>query len=324
VRPYDPVAGEARRWGVRFGILTFCRGPFERFPERWRRIEELGFDSAWLNDDVLTPGWGDYEPWTALGALAASTSRLRLGTMVSVPLYRHPSFLAAQVLTLDHISGGRVELGFGAGGGSNPFGAFSQPIWSPRELIDRLDEQAAIVGSLLRGEPTSFAGTYYQVEDAQPPVPVQSPRPPLRIAAHGERGMRVVARYADGWNSLGGQPGDPDVDRIPLADAVANVKALSDRLDAICAEEGRDPATLHRSTVAFRPGPDPFGSVDAFDEFAGRYGEIGIDELIFYWPPLDLAQRGESPSAADEARFERIATERVLGVRSQESGVRDE
>jgi alkanesulfonate monooxygenase SsuD/methylene tetrahydromethanopterin reductase-like flavin-dependent oxidoreductase (luciferase family) len=309
---------------VRFGILTSCRGPFERFPERWRRIEELGFDSAWLNDDVLTPGWGDYEPWTALGALAASTSRLRLGTMVSVPLYRHPSFLAAQVLTLDHISGGRVELGFGAGGGSNPFGAFSQPIWSPRELIDRLDEQAAIVGSLLRGEPTGFAGTYYRVEDAQPPRPVQSPRPPLRIAAHGERGMRVVARYADGWNSLGGQPGDPGADRIPLADAVANVRALSDRLDAICAEEGRDPATLHRSTVAFRPGPDPFGSVDSFDEFAGRYGEIGIDELIFYWPPLDLAQRGESPSAADEARFERIATERVRGVRSQESGVRDE
>jgi hypothetical protein len=138
----------------------------------------------------------------------------------------------------------------------------------------------------------------------------------------------VAARYADGWNSLGGQPyriaQDPR-GRIPHADAVAETKRLSERLDEFCREAGRDPATVRRSVLAYRPIVDPLSSLDAFDEYVGRYREIGIDEVVFYWPPLDnlfprrpgsadghpVFEASRPVSPAQQAAFERIAADRV-------------
>ena len=314
---------------MRFGIMSFCQAPYEELVRRFRAAEELGFASAWVDDDILTPGYVDFESWTLLAALARETSRHRLGTLVTVLPFRHPTFLAAQVVTLDHLTGGRAELGFGAGGPPNNYAAFGQADWSPQERAERLEEQAAILASLLRGEPVAFEGRHYTVQGAQLSLPVQRPRPPFIVAAHGDRGLRVAARHADGWNSLGGQPyriaQDPSK-RIPLADAVANTKRLSERLDGFCREVGRDPATLRRSVLAYRPLADPLASLDAFDEYAGRYREIGIDEVVFYWPPLDnlFPRRPGSPverpvyeaalpvSPAQQAAFERIAAERIM------------
>ncbi len=274
----------------------------------------MGFASAWVDDDILTPGYADIEPWTLLAALARETSRLRLGTPVTVTTFRHPSFLAAQVVTLDHLSGGRAELGFGAGGPPNNYGAFGHDDWSPRQRAERLEEQAAILDPLLRGEPVTYEGRHYRVRAARLSLPVQRPRPPLVIAAHGNRGLRVAARHADGWNSLGGQPypgaQDPS-QRLPLADAVANIKRLSERLDGYCREVGRDPATLRRTVLAYWPRVDPLSSVDAFDEYVGRYRDIGVDEIVFYWPPLAGLGEELSISAEQQATFERIAAERI-------------
>jgi alkanesulfonate monooxygenase SsuD/methylene tetrahydromethanopterin reductase-like flavin-dependent oxidoreductase (luciferase family) len=144
---------------------------------------------------------------------------------------------------------------------------------------------------------------------------VQRPRPPLIIAAHGDRALRVAARYGDGWNTLGGQPFPAGLDpaqRLPLAEAVSRTRELSERLDDICVEIGRDPAAIQRSVLALCPNPDPFSSLDAFDEFVGGYDAIGIGELIFYWPPVEYSygQRGIVPAEV-QARFERIAAARV-------------
>ncbi len=275
---------------MRFGVLNFCRSPYHELVQRIRQFESMGFDSAWVDDDVLTPGYVDYEAWTLLGALAVETRRIRLGTMVTVPPFRFPAVLAVQVHTVDHISGGRIAIGLGAGGYSNNYGALGYDDWDPRERAERLEEYAAILSPLLRGEQVSFSGRYYTVRDAQAGQPVRSSRPPLIVAAHGERGLRTAARHADGWNTLGGQAypaaRDPSA-RISLAEAVASTKRLSDRLDAICEEEGRDPRSITRSVLVYRTLDDPLASLDAFDEYVGAYQEIGIEEVIFYWPPLD-------------------------------------
>jgi hypothetical protein len=127
--------------------------------------------------------------------------------------------------------------------------------------------------------------------------------------------MRVAARYGDSWNTLGGQPfpeGLDPVRRLPLAEVVAQTRTLSERLDAACAEIGRDPAAIRRSVLALAPNPDPFSSLEAFDEYVGAYAAIGIDEIIFYWPPVEHAYGERSLVPAEtQARYERIAAQRI-------------
>ena len=300
---------------MQFGIFTFSRAPFEDMTQTFRQAEALGFESAWVNDDLMVPDYSDFEPWTLLAALARETTTIRLGTMVTAITFRHPSFLAAQVLTVDHLSDGRVSVGLGAGGPPHPYAAFGHEAWSPRERVKRLEEQAAILAVLLRDEPAVYDGKHYPIRDARLTAPVQRPRPPLVIAAHGPRAMRVAARYGDGWNTLGGQPFPEGLDpaqRRPLAEVVATTRELGERLDAACAEIGRDPATIRRSVLALAPNPDPFSSLGAFDEYVGAYEAIGIGEIIFYWPPVEHAYGERSPVAAEaQARYERIAAQRV-------------
>lgn len=301
---------------MRYGILNFSVGPYETISRRWRSFEALGFDSAWIADDLNVPGYADFESWVLLAGLARETSRMQLGTLVSTIRLRHPTFLAAQVLTLDHVSGGRAAVGIGTGEHEQNL-AVGNPPWSPRETMERLDEQAAVLSVLLRGEPIDHAGPSYPTVVPAMPPPVSQPRPPLVIAAHGPMGLRSAARHADAWNCLGGQPyggGPLPTGRsggFPLAEAVAETRRLLERVEEACAEVGRDPATLARSVLAYRPATDPFDSLDAFDAFVGAYADLGLQEITFYWPTLDQAF-GEPPSATDEARFERIAAQRIL------------
>ena len=300
---------------MHFGVFTFSREPYAAIAETFKQAEALGFESAWVNDDLMVPDYSDFEPWTLLAALARETTTIRLGTMVTAITFRHPSLLAAQVLTADHLSDGRVSVGLGSGGPPHPYAAFGQEEWPPQERVERLGEQAAILDALLRGEDVEWEGTHYPIRDARLAVPVQQPRPPLIVAAHGPRAMQVVARYGDGWNTLGGQPFPEGLDpakRLPLGEVVAKTQDLGERLDAACAGIGRDPATVRRSVLALAPNPDPFASLDAFDEYVGAYEAIGIDEIIFYWPPVEHAHGERSPVPAEaQARYERIAAQRV-------------
>lgn len=300
---------------MQFGIFNFSRSPYTEIARRIQEAEALGFDSAWVNDDLLVPEYGDLEPWTLLGALARDTSRIRLGTMVSAISFRHPTFLASQVISLDLISDGRANLGLGAGGASHPNGAFGQATWGARERAERLEEQAAILAPLLRGETVNVDGKHYTVTDATMPAAIQTPRPRLIVAAHGERALRVAARYGDGWNSMAGIVfPEPDPPRaLSLMGVVAETKRLSGRLDQICAEIGRDPESLRRSVLVLNVTPEPFSSLDAFDAVVGAYADIGIEELILYWPPVDLALPSRLPVPVErQAMYERIASERIL------------
>ncbi len=298
---------------LRVGILSFPVAPYNELARRWREAEELGFDSAWLAEDLNLAGYSDFEPWSLLGALARETSRIRIGTLVTSITFRHPGFLAAQVITVDHIAQGRVEVGLGSGGPPNNYDTLGLEHWTMRERLDRLEEQAIMLDPLLRGEPFTYDGRYYRTQTTAMCAPVQRPRPPFIIAAHGERGILLAARYADGWNSLGGQPYPEaeDGQKVTLEEAVAETRRRSKLLDERCRDIGRDPATIRRTVLAYCPIPDPLSSLDAFDEYMGQYRKIGIDEIVLFWPPLDNFMEKKPISAEQQARFERIATERL-------------
>jgi alkanesulfonate monooxygenase SsuD/methylene tetrahydromethanopterin reductase-like flavin-dependent oxidoreductase (luciferase family) len=183
--------------GVRWSDLRYAT----------QRVEELGYDSLWAPDHLIaSEGQGTatrLEAWQALAALATITTRIRLGPLVSPVTFRHPAVLAKMAATLDHISGGRVILGLGAGGRAEEHRAYGLPFGTPRERTERLEETAAIVRSLW-DEPTSnFLGRHYQLQGAHAmPKPLQ-PRLPLLVAGSGPGPMRVAAKFGDFWNAIG-------------------------------------------------------------------------------------------------------------------------
>jgi alkanesulfonate monooxygenase SsuD/methylene tetrahydromethanopterin reductase-like flavin-dependent oxidoreductase (luciferase family) len=164
---------------IRFGICTDQNLPFETLVERWRYFERLGFDSVWDCDHFNQPSrpTGPYfEGWTLLAALAACTERIRVGVLVSCNTFRHPALLAQQAVTVDHVSGGRLELGFGAGWYEPEHERIGIAFPVPGELVSRFRESVHVVDSLLRNETTTFEGRYYELRDAYVrPAPVQEP-----------------------------------------------------------------------------------------------------------------------------------------------------
>jgi alkanesulfonate monooxygenase SsuD/methylene tetrahydromethanopterin reductase-like flavin-dependent oxidoreductase (luciferase family) len=294
---------------MRFGVISLTSAPFEDLARRVRWFEDLGFDTAWVDDDLIRPGVSDYEAWTALGALARDTSHIRIGTLVSTIAFRHPTFLAAQAITVDHLSDGRVTLGLGSGACCPEFNALvGHGEWSSAERADRFAEQVEVLATLLRGEPVDHSGPHYPTVAPDPPKPVQRPGIPLVLAAHGSRGLRLAARHAAGWNCFGGQAyGGP---ARTFDEAVGKTREMLDGLDAACVEAGRDPRTISRSILAFAVRPDPLSSLDWFDEYVGRYEALGIDEISFFWPPFYHPDREPVPPDTTAA-FERVAALRI-------------
>jgi alkanesulfonate monooxygenase SsuD/methylene tetrahydromethanopterin reductase-like flavin-dependent oxidoreductase (luciferase family) len=302
----------------RFGILTFPLPPYDAIEREWRWAEDAGFANAWL-PEVWSPVVGSarcFEPWTALAALAQATRRLRIGTLVSTLVSRHPTLLAAQALSIDNISGGRVEVGVGPGDEPNDSGFFGERAWSPTERVARLGRELELLDRLLRGEPVSSAADVYSVEGAQLTSPVQHPRPPLVVAAEGRRTLGLVARYAEAWVSLGGQPtaGVRGAASITEGEALVRARERVDWLESNCSAIGRDVREIRRLVLAFRRRVDPLSSIDAFDEFVGAYAGIGFSEFIFYWPPL--ATLHEAGGIRPDRR---VAAERIISSRLEPS-----
>jgi alkanesulfonate monooxygenase SsuD/methylene tetrahydromethanopterin reductase-like flavin-dependent oxidoreductase (luciferase family) len=184
------------------GVLIEQADPWSELVQNARAIEATGFDSVWVADHFANPfeetGW--LEAWTALAGLATATDKIRLGTLVTNIVYRHPAIVAKQAVTVDHISGGRLTLGIGAGGVPTCHQMTGTPYWSGKERQDRLGEFVAMVSQLLRETHSSFAGEHYSCENAfMQPRPVQA-RLPLLIAAHGPRSLKVAAEYGDTWS----------------------------------------------------------------------------------------------------------------------------
>lgn len=208
-----------------------------------RAAEDAGYDAFFRSDHYLAMGEVSGEPgptdaWTTLAGLARETSRLRLGTLVTSATFRLPGPLAILVAGVDQMSGGRVELGLGAGWFADEHHAYGVPFPPVAERFDRLTEQLEIISGLwgtLPGDRFSHQGTHYTLTDSPAlPKPVQQPRPPIIVGGHGARRTpQLAARFADEFNvAFSG----PDV-----------VATQFDRVHAACVEAGRDPAELVHS-----------------------------------------------------------------------------
>jgi alkanesulfonate monooxygenase SsuD/methylene tetrahydromethanopterin reductase-like flavin-dependent oxidoreductase (luciferase family) len=264
---------------LRFGICTDQNLPFETLVQRWQYFERLGFDSVWDCDHFnqpSRPGGPYFEGWTLLAALAARTTRIRVGVLVSSNTFRHPALLAQQAVTLDHVSNGRLELGLGAGWFVPEHERFGLPFPPPGERVGRFREAVEIVDSLLRHEATTFEGRYYQLTEASVrPAPLQKPRPPLTLGAHRPRMLRICAEYADSWNSFG---------------TVEEMRERNELLDQACAAVGREPREIRRSFYGWASQmeaqglPDPWQSTAAFEDVVGRYLAVGIEEFVIDQP----------------------------------------
>jgi len=269
----------------------------------WRRAEEAGFDWVSVWDHFYSADGQGYECHEAVAmhaALACSTSRVRCGCLVYCAGYRHPGVLAKAIATIDHLSGGRADIGLGAGWAQLEYAAYGFPFPGAGPRLDLLEEAAASIRSLLRNETTTFAGEHFQFSDARlEPRPVQAELP-IWIGGTGERRtLRIVARYADAWNAPFISPEEFARKRKVLAEH--------------CAAEGRDPAEIRcavnvgisadedslKSQFGFladfiRPGV-VIGTGQKLVDELGRYLDAGADQVNFAvrapWDPglLDLA-----------------------------------
>ncbi|HEY8045019.1 MAG TPA: LLM class flavin-dependent oxidoreductase [Streptosporangiaceae bacterium] len=292
-----------------FGIKTSQMGlAYTDILRVWRDADQVPlFQHAWLWDHMV-PLRGDVrgaalEAWTLLGALAAQTSRLRLGVMVTSNRLRNPALLAKMAATVDVISGGRLDFGIGAGGSQLPgapealspivrreFEAYGVPIVPAGQAVGALDEACTLIRRMWAGDgPFDFGGRYYQLRGAVcEPRPVQRPGPPFVIGAGGERAaLRVVARHADVWNCP--------------ARTAEEFRHKSHVLDEHCAAIGRDPAEITRSMQIIVPPGDAAASRALLLELIGA----GATHLVLApappWPDRPaqwLADEVAGPVAA--------------------------
>lgn len=270
----------------------------------WRRAEELGFHAAYTYDHLSWRSFRD-APWfgavPTLTAAAVATERLRLGTLVTSPNFRHPVTLAKELMSVDDVSEGRLTVGIGAGGTGFDASALGQEPWSARERADRFGEFVPLLDQLLTQDSTTAQGAHYSAVEARNiPGCVQRPRVPFYVAATGPRGLRVAAEYGQGWVTYGDPAGPAEV---PAEQAPAVVAAQLEKLRAACAARGRDSDELEKVLLQGSTAERPLDSLDAFVDWAGTYQRLGITEIVVHWPVPD------SVFAADLGVFEKIATD---------------
>ncbi len=224
---------------MEFGLdVAQQRMSFDEVVHRTRMAEDLGFTGMW-GFDHFQPMYGDgpgecFEGMTTLAALSGITTTIRLGLLVTGVTYRHPSVLAAQAITVDHASHGRLDLTLGAAWAQAEHDQLGIPFPPTGERFDLLEDTCEILTRLFTGDRVSYEGKRVSLAEAQlRPVPVQSPRPPLWIGGRGpKRTLPIVARYADMWHTW----------------RTADYEELSARVDELATEAGRDPAAIGRAS----------------------------------------------------------------------------
>lgn len=269
--------------------------PIEDWPamgERWQRAEELGFAGAWVYDHLA---WRGHTPWddayATLAAAAALTSTIRLGTLVTSANFRTPIPTASAIRTIDRISGGRIDLGIGAGGATAGSDGLRLGVeWSPRERADRFAEFVEHLDAYLTGDDVNVAGDHWVGHGVPISPGLVQQRPPFWIAARGPRGMRLAAAHGQGW--IANPAGDD-----PLDDTREQLSRLAD----VLAVAGRDAVAVPKLLLTGFTDEPWLESVGAYDDLAGRYAELGITDIAVHWP------RPASEWAADPEIFEQIA-----------------
>lgn len=244
---------------------------WQEFLDVWVEADQIDvFESAWNWDHFypLAPPYDgpNLEGWTMLGGLAQATSRIRIGAMVNGIHHHHPAIVANMAATLDHISGGRFELGLGAGWNFMESDAYGIPLGELRDRSDRLEEGVEVITSLLSNTVTNFQGRFFELNDAWcEPKPVQS-KIPIVIGGKGKRRtLRTAANFADQWD-------------MTFPDTPADWKELDDVLRVHCEKVGRDQAEITRSIhLGFDPEVDNTELVHKGNEFF----EAGVDVIVW-------------------------------------------
>jgi len=274
---------------LRFGLKLSQAATIDTLTAIWGIADDSGFDHCWNMDHFASLGGDDtldiFEAWTLLAGMAARTTRTRVGCSVTGNTYRHPAVLAKAAVTVDHLSGGRLEFGIGAGWAENEHTMLGLPFGTARERADRLEEALPIIRSLWTQPRTTFTGKHYQLAEAvAEPKPVQTPHPPIWIGGVGRRRtLRMAAEHAAVWNAPGGSP-----------EQVAELSAV---LDGHCAEVGRDPAEIRRS-VQLRVPADVAGLVEQVAGFTA----VGVTEIILIVAADPVAQAERVAALLPELR----------------------
>lgn len=253
---------------------TFAYSELERF---WREADELGFETIWNYDHFYglvkneTP---TLESWTSLAAMGVVVRRARVGCMVTGVTYRNPAVLAKMAVTVDHITGGRMDFGIGAGWHEDEHRAYGIEFPAAGTRVAMLDEALTVIRRLWTEESVTFAGQFFTLTDALcEPKPVQRPHPPIVIGGSKPKMLRVIARHADEWN-------------MPSHRGPAEWGEANTRLDAACAAVGRSPTQIGRSVQLFLHPRKP-GQVEEQLDLLPRYAELGCAHAVlsFYQPP---------------------------------------
>jgi F420-dependent oxidoreductase-like protein len=257
---------------MRFGLdVSQHQLTWDEILARARLAEDAGLDGVWVFDHFKAlygdPKGPSLEAWTLLAGLARETSRVRLGTLVTGMTHRHPAVLAAEVVTVDHLSGGRVECAVGAAWNEPEHRELGIPFPSTRERMDRLEEGVQVLLALFERDDVTFEGREFALHEATyNPKPIQRPHPPIWIGGVGRtRTLSIVGRYADAWH------GDPDG-----PEELTEIRSIIDRS---AEEAGRVPATILRASSLSISEP--------WDEVKTAYEWMtagGIGYLVIEWP----------------------------------------
>ena len=261
---------------MRFGLdVAQQRMSWDELVRRVRLAEALGFDGVW-GFDHFEPMYGEgpgetFEGLTTLAALAGVTARIRLGLLVTGVTYRHPSVLAAQALTVDHASHGRLELALGAAWFDKEHEELGIAFPPASERFDLLEDALEILTRLYTGEVVSYEGRRVSLHQAQMrPLPVQRPRPPIWIGGTGpRRTLPLVARYADVWHAFG---------------TPSSLEGANRRVDELAAAVGRDPSTIVRA------GSLSLDDLGTARKHADKWQDAGYGYLVCGWPASGDAQ----------------------------------
>ncbi|MGP8059012.1 MAG: LLM class flavin-dependent oxidoreductase [Acidimicrobiales bacterium] len=283
--------------GIDVGLLVLPSDRWSEARRQWQWAEDAGFKTAYTYDHLR---WGGMPagPWHAaypvLAAAAGVTERIRLGTLVTSPNFRHPVTLAREVVTLDDLSEGRFDLGIGAGSQGPDASVLGHAPWSTAERAERFAEFVELLDGLLTGTTTTVTGRYYGVREAPTnPGCTQAPRVPFTVAGAGDRSLAVAARFGERWVTTGPVGTGPR----DAASVLAAARAQSERLTAACRALGRDPAGIGRVLLLADPALQP-GSLGEFEDLAGPLGALGFNEVVLHHPDQTGPFGGEPATIA--------------------------
>jgi alkanesulfonate monooxygenase SsuD/methylene tetrahydromethanopterin reductase-like flavin-dependent oxidoreductase (luciferase family) len=286
---------------LRVGVCLLQEQRWAADQIRWREADEAGFTTIWTYDHLSWRTLRD-GPWYAamplLTAAAGVTKQARLGPLVASPNFRHPVLFAKEVMTLDEISGGRVDLGLGAGAGGTSADAtvLGEPDLSPRDRMQRFEDFVGLLDQLLTQPATTASTAWYAAQDARMiPGCVQQPRVPFTIGATGPRGLQLAARHASTWVTYGPASGATDE-----ASWWQALHEQSGRLTDACEAAGRPAGDIARMALVSLEVGWPQSSPQAWDDATGRLAEAGFTDVVVHWPrPHDQSMPGPTPATFD-------------------------